>query len=205
MLVKACTVYVKPLLEYNCAMWSPWLPCFKKVMNLIKSVQRYNCTRKVYHKLMLPDTCYNNRLLNLGLQQLETIKAYCDLVEIFKLCEGFSCLKMSYYVNLATYKTTGGHPYKLFVNRMHHSRVHGHFLFNRNVSIWNVLPSCYFNTNILSCFKSKLEHFNFSPYILGRTQAACPYLFLTLCLYTDCMYLTKIFDLILLSLNYLIN
>ena len=122
-LVKAYTVYVRPLLEYNCAIWSP---CFKKDIILIESVQRY-FTRKVYSKLMLPDTCYNNRLLNLGLQRLETRRMICDIVETFKLCKGFSCLKISNYVSLATYKSTRGHPYKLFVNRMH-SRVHGHFL-----------------------------------------------------------------------------
>ena len=88
---------------------------------------------------MLPDTCYHNRLLNLGLQRLETKRIICDigLVETFKLCKGFSCLKMSDYVNLATYKSTRGHPFKLFVNRMH-SHVHGHFLFKRIVNIWNV-------------------------------------------------------------------
>ena len=163
-LVKAYTVYVRPLLEYNCAIWSP---CFKKDINLIESVQRY-FSRKVYSKLMLPDTCYNNRLLNLGLQRLETRRIIRDIVKTFKLCKGFSCLKMSAYVSLATYKSTRGHRYKLFVNRVH-SRVHGHFLSNRIVNIWDVLPSCYFNTNIVSCFKSKLEQFNFSPYILGRT------------------------------------
>ena len=36
---------------------------------------------------------------------------------------------MSDYVSLATYKSSRGHPFKLFVNRMH-SRVHGRFLFN---------------------------------------------------------------------------
>ena len=75
MLVKAYTVDVKPLLEYNCAIWSP---CFKKDINLIESVQRY-FTRKVYSKIMLPDTCYKNRLLNLGLQRLETRRIICDI------------------------------------------------------------------------------------------------------------------------------
>ena len=48
-LAKAYTVYVRLLLEYNCAIW---LPCFKEDINLIESVQRY-FTRKVYSKLML--------------------------------------------------------------------------------------------------------------------------------------------------------
>ena len=47
---------------------------------------------------------------------------------------------MSDYINFATYKSTRGHPNKLFVNRKY-SRVHGHFLFNRIVNIWNVFPS----------------------------------------------------------------
>ena len=94
----------------------------------MESFQRY-FTHKVYSKLMLPDTCYNNRLLNLGLQRLETRRIIRDIVETFKLCKGFSCLKMSDYVSLVTYKSSRGHPYKLFVNHVH-SHVHGHFLFN---------------------------------------------------------------------------
>ena len=74
---------------------------------------------------------------------------------------------MSDYISSAICKSTRGHLYKLFVNQMH-SRVHGYFLFNRIVNIWNILPSCYLNTNIVSCFKSKLEQFNFSSYTLGR-------------------------------------
>ena len=159
---------------------------FKKDLILIESVQRY-FTRKVYHKLMLPDTCYKITLLNLGLQRLER-HVVCDLVETFKLGKG-SCLKMSNYFGLTTYKSAKVHPYKLFVNHIH-SRVCGHFLFNCIVDIWNVLPSSYFNTG--SCFKSKLEQLNFSPYILGQTQVTCPCLFLTLCFCADCMYSIKI-------------
>ena len=96
---------------------------------------------------MMPDTCYNNRLLNLGLKRLETRRIVCDVVETLKFCKGFSCLKISDNVSFATYKSTRGHPYKLFVNRMQ-CRVHGHFFFNRIVNIWNILPLCYFNTNI---------------------------------------------------------
>ena len=77
------------------------------------------------------------------------------------------------YVSLATYKSTRDHSYTLFVNRMR-SCVHSHCLFNYIVNIWNTLPSCYFNANIVSCFKSKLEQFNFSPHILGRTLLASP-------------------------------
>ena len=78
---------------------------------------------------MLPATCYDIRLLNLGLQRLESRRMICDIVETFKLCKGISCLQMSDFVGLATYTSFRGQPYKLFVNHRH-SRVHGHFLFN---------------------------------------------------------------------------
>ena len=144
-----------------------WSPCFKKDINVIESVQRY-FTRNVYRKLKLPDTCYDDRLINLGLLRLETRRIICDLVETFKLCKGFSCLNVAKYLTFACYKSTRGHPYKLFVKRFH-SRLHSHFLFNRVVNIWNILPSCYFYTNIVSCFKTKLEKFDFSDYVVGRT------------------------------------
>ena len=89
---------------------------------------------------MLPDTCYNNRLLNLGLQRLEIKRTKCDVIETFKLYKGLSCLKMSDYLSFVIYKSTRSHPYRLLVYRMH-SRVHSHFLFRRFVNIWNVLPS----------------------------------------------------------------
>ena len=100
-LVKVYTAYLRPLLEYNCAIWSP---CVKKDINLVELVQRY-FTRKVNSKLMLPDTCYHNRLLNLRLQRLETRRIICDVVETFKLCKGFFSLKCLHYVSLATFKS----------------------------------------------------------------------------------------------------
>ena len=50
---------------------------FKKDINLIESVHSY-FTRRVYNKLMLHDSCYNNRLLDLGLKLLETRHITCD-------------------------------------------------------------------------------------------------------------------------------
>ena len=62
-----------------------------------------------------------------GLQRLEKKRRIiCDLIETFKLCKCFYYLKMSDYVNLATFKPSRGHAYKSFVNRMH-SHVNGHF------------------------------------------------------------------------------
>ena len=60
------------------------------------------------------------------------------------------------YVSLA--KSTRGHSYKLFVNRMH-SRVYDHFI---KIASYVLNPG--------QCFKSKLEQFTFSLHILGRTK-----------------------------------
>lgn len=162
-LVKAYTVYVRPLLEYNCAIWSPF---FKKDINLVESVQRY-FTRCVFRRLNMPIVSYDERLTYLGLLRLEKRRIINDLVETFKLCKGYSCLNTSKYLCFASYHSTRGHPYKLFVHRIN-NRVHRHFLFNRVINIWNSIPSHYFNTNLISCFKSKLQTFDFSAYMLGR-------------------------------------
>ena len=55
---------------------------------------------------MLPDICYSNRLLNIGLQQIETMRIICDIVETFKFCKCPSCLKFSSCVSLATTTAT---------------------------------------------------------------------------------------------------
>ena len=163
-LVKAYTVYVRPLLEYNCAIWSPY---FKKDINLIESVQRY-FTRCMYRRLNLPIVAYDERLNVLGLLRLEARRIICDLVETFKLCKGYSCLDKSKYISITNNHSLRGHAYKLYKNRIN-TRVHRHFLFNRVINIWNVLPSNFFNTNVVASFKRKLETFNFSAYLSGQT------------------------------------
>ena len=90
-LVKTYTVYVRPLLEYNCAIWSPF---FKKDINLVESVQRY-FTRCVFRRLNMPIVSYDERLTYLGLLRLEKRRIINDLVETFKLCKGYSCLNTS--------------------------------------------------------------------------------------------------------------
>ena len=115
----------------------------------------------------MPIVSYNERLTYLGLLRLEKRRIINDLVETFKLCKGYSCLNTSKYLCFASNHSTRGHPYKLFVHRMN-NRVHRHFLFNRVINIWNLIPSHYFNTNLISCFKSKLQTFDFFAYMLGR-------------------------------------
>ena len=139
---------------------------FNKDINLVESVQRY-FTRCVFHRLNMPIVSYDERLTYLGLLRLEKRRIINDLVETFKLCKGYSCLNTSKYLCFASYHSTRGHLCKLFVHRIN-NRVHRHFLFNRVINIWNLIPSHYFNTNLISCFKSKFQTFDFSAYMLGR-------------------------------------
>ena len=157
---------VRPLLEYNCAIWSPH---FKKDINLVEGVQRY-FTRCIYHRLSLPIVPYDERLATLGLSRLETRRIICDLMETFKLCKDYSSQDIFSYLTFSNYEptVTRGHQYKLFNNR-YVNRVNRQFLFNRVIAIWNGLSCHYFNTNIVSCFRRYLESHNFSAYLLGRT------------------------------------
>ena len=130
--VKAFKVYARPLLEYNCALWSPY---FKNDINLVEGVQRY-FTRCVYHRLSLPIVPYDERLATLGLSRLETRRIICDLMETFKLCKGYSSPDILSYLTFSNYEFTRGHQYKLFNNR-YVNRVNRHFMFNCAIAIWN--------------------------------------------------------------------
>ena len=80
-LCKMFCVYVRPLLEYNTAVWNPYL---HKDVQKVESVQRF-FTKRIPG---LAHISYLNRLSRLGLETLELRRLKFDLLEVFKIVNG---------------------------------------------------------------------------------------------------------------------
>ena len=81
----AYTTFVRPLLEYNSATWSPHL---HKRIFAIENVQRY-FTRRIYS---LRDLSYFTRLAVLDLEPLDLRRLRMDLSLYYKIFNNLTCL-----------------------------------------------------------------------------------------------------------------
>ena len=77
-LLRVFKTYVRPLLEFNTPVWSPWL--FKDIKH-IEGVQRY-FTREICKRAHMD---YASRLANLNSSSLEYRRVYFDLTMVTKL------------------------------------------------------------------------------------------------------------------------
>ena len=150
---KAFKSYVRPILEYCSSVWSPFLI---RDINLIESVQR-SFTNAIFRKLHLPNLSYDGRLERMNLQKLSVRRSISDIVELFKICKGFSiCNILS--DRLAHNNSRRGHIFKLSVLRLY-SKPCRSFIVNRSVNVWNSLPELFLNCNTISVFKLHITRF----------------------------------------------
>jgi hypothetical protein len=164
--IRAFKCYVRPVLEYACVVWNPSLI---QDINLIENVQR-SFTRKVCILCNIPVISYDERLTLFGLERLELRRLKFELIELFKIVHGYTtcCIYdvLQFGHHNATH-ITRGHRYKLTVMRTCKNTFKYYFL-NRITNVWNSLPNDYFNTVLISSFKAKLSHVDFSNFMCGR-------------------------------------
>ena len=109
LLIRAYIVYVRPLLEHNTVIWSPY---FVKDIEAIERVQR-----RFTKRLRGYGNCsYAERLRLLQLHSLEVRRLVIDLVWCYKIA--FSCCRHLYGRLLFIYSlhlhAWRGHPYKSY-------------------------------------------------------------------------------------------
>ena len=141
---------VRPVLEYGNVVWSPKL---KKHVELIENVQRRFTKRIKGFK----DMEYEERLKKLGLPSLEYRRFRGDLIETFKILNG--------YYDPATTKglftlcgddSTRGHSLKLRVKQSN-TNLSLKFFTNRITKTWNSLPSETVCVETLNAFKNAID------------------------------------------------
>ena len=154
--------YVRPILEYNCSVWSPGLVCD---IDLVEHVQR-SFTRRIPGLSVLS---YKERLEHLHLDSLEKRRMISDLCEVYKMFFGLSNLRVTEFFTLHDENiNTRGHPYRVL--QCHYNMNIRKFSFAVRVApIWNFLPSTVFEGNYsnVSTFRQKLKALDLSRFLRG--------------------------------------
>ena len=136
-LLKLYNTYVRPKLECNTSVWSPYL---KQDINKIEKVQQ-KFTKFAMQKCNIPFTNYNDRLTKLNIKSLYHRRIIFDLIQFYKIINGVSD------INFNDYFTFKSHQYNL---RRNSRQVQSNFNFKnqkfdqcfflRIVKYWNALP-----------------------------------------------------------------
>jgi hypothetical protein len=156
-MVWAFKVYVRPVLEYACPVWSPYLA---GDIDRVESVQR-RFTKSLRGQKY---KSYTDRLRYLNLDSLELRRIKADLHLTFALLHGLVKYDFEKFFEIRLDKRTRGHPLKLVVSSFK-TDCRKHFFANRVVKIWNDLPGELVMLSSLNSFKRGLQQCDLTRYI----------------------------------------
>ena len=155
-LLKAFTVYVRPLVECSSIIWNP-----TQIQDIksIESVQRYY-TRQIFRRCKLSYQSYLDRLYQLNIKTLEYRRVEIDIITIYKILHSLIDLKFSEFFEMynSPYNTRR-HRYSIVVKRCA-SKAQQSFFANRVVPVWNRLPASLVEVKSLAEFRTKLKTFD---------------------------------------------
>ena len=135
--VRAYCAYVRPILEYCSAVWSP---CHLTDIDAIERVQRY-FTRRLYYRLQLERCPYVERLRFLNLEPLELRRLRFDLTLCYKIVHREINLDFNeFFVTNPANELTRGHHLRLRVPLATRNLLK-HCFSHRVVNVWNGLPA----------------------------------------------------------------
>ena len=129
LLIRAFLTYVRPLVEYNSVVWSPYR---KGDILAIENVQR-RFTKRIPG---FSECSYSERLSLLKLPSLELRRLRFDLIYCYRIIFGLVNINRDNFFEIRSCTVTRGHPYKIF---KHHctSSTRSSFFSERVVDIWN--------------------------------------------------------------------
>ena len=140
---------VRPHLEVSN---SVWFPILKQDIDTIKDVQ-WRATRQ------LPgfrDLNYEKRLWLLGLPSLTYRRSWGDIIETFKIVNGYYNQEVAPTIPKCL-SSTRGHNKKLYKWRANRLNCRKYFFALRLVSIWNNFPEKVVTANNVATFKRRLD------------------------------------------------
>lgn len=142
---------VRSHLEYANVVWCPYK---KGDISLLERVQR-RATKLISSIKHLP---YEDRLKKLKLPSLKYRRARGDMIEVFKILNGYydNIDNISLAPNVSV--ATRGNKYKLYQSYVKYD-LRKHFFTNRVVSLWNSLPNNVVDSDSINCFKNRLDKF----------------------------------------------
>ena len=155
-LLKIYVTYIRPTLEYNSSVRSPYL---KKDITLIESVQK-RFTRNVFIRCNLPFNSYVDRLTKLGIKFLEYCRLEFDLILMYKISHNLCDMNFSdYFVFQTCDYNLRRHDFT--VQLLFHIASRDQFrqfFFDHIVSTWNQLPDVV--VSAFNLFKTKLKGYD---------------------------------------------
>ena len=162
-LVFLYTTYIRPCLEYNTQVFSPYL---LGDINKMERVQR-SFTKRLNN---LSELSYQERLARINIESLEVRRIYFDLVFFFKIVYGLVDLEPSDFFSF-NMNPTRGHSLKV---NFPYARINvrKYFFINRSIPVWNALPSDVVESSSLSVFKKRLKTVDLSMFCRGRAHTA---------------------------------
>ena len=164
-LLKLYKTYVRPKLEYNSPVWSPYL---SKDINQIENVQK-SFTRFAFRRCGIPYNSYKDRLYKINLESLQHRRVIYDLILVYKIFYGISDLKFSDYFNLKSNHYNLRHnsfQIKSLINFSASNNQISNGFFTRVCIYWNSLPQSIVESKTISIFKSKLKTHDLSQFII---------------------------------------
>ena len=157
LLFRAFIVYVRPILEYCCNVWSPYRLCD---IRKIESVQRL-FTKRLSGMKEIP---YPDRLKCLNAESLELRRIKCDLSMYFKLVRGFVDCNNEPMFQVRDIRTRNN-GLTLFKAKFN-CNLERYIFRNRCINIWNLLPQTVVGSSDQFAFKRHLNSIDLNPIIL---------------------------------------
>ena len=162
-LLRAYKVYVRPILEYACQVWSP---------SLLEDIDRIERVQRRFTKSLpgFHTKSYAERLRTLSLDTLELRRLKSDLYLAYSILNGLVQFDPDTFFTLRKDDRTRGHPFKLVVNKFN-TDWRKYYFANRVVNVWNSLSESVVSATSLSCFKQDVNlHHGLFVLLCGCTE-----------------------------------
>ena len=140
---------VRPHLEYASQLWCPY---YAKDINLLERVQR-RATKLIPS---LRTFSYEERLKRLDLFTLETRRLRGQLIQVFKIINGYDHVDSDKFFIRNTNSITRSNGYKLRGKKFN-TDVAKNFFTYKVVNIWNALPETMVSAASINMFKNRLD------------------------------------------------
>ena len=154
--------YVRPKVEFNSSVWSPYL---KQDISRVEEVQKH-FTRRAFLRCNIPFESYADRLNKVNLKTLEKRRLVTDLVLLYQIINGLSDLRFSdfYFFNHNPYNLRRN-SIQIFPLRDHLNAQWRHSFFIRTARVWNSLPEEIVTVPSTDIFKRHVSNLDLSVFL----------------------------------------
>ena len=157
-LLKLYKCYVRPKLEYNTPVWSPYLI---KDINTIENVQK-RFVKIICRRCNIPSSSYSDRLTKLNLPSLQCRRVRFDLITMFKIINNMSNLNFDSFFVIKYYPyPLRNRPSQILPKQHFNDSIWVGSFFERAPRYWNKLSQDITSISSLNLFKTRLKSISF--------------------------------------------